>query len=173
MPDPLHPMVVHFPIVLAGLLPISALWAWWAIRRGARPTTVWVVPVALAGALTLSAFVALRTGEAQEDRVEHIVGESVLHAHEEAGERFLVLACTLTLVALVGLAGGALGSAGRLVSTVGAFALVVVGLQVGASGGELVYRYGAASAYVQPASSLPTVASPEDRRRDEPDQDDH
>ena len=36
LPDPLHPAVIHFPIVLMVLLPLVAAWALWTIRRGAR-----------------------------------------------------------------------------------------------------------------------------------------
>ena len=51
LPDPLHPAVVHFPIVLMVLLPFVAASALWAIRRGARPVRAWAVPV---GAAALS-----------------------------------------------------------------------------------------------------------------------
>ena len=30
---PLHPVVVHFPIVLGSLLPFLALMLWWAIKK--------------------------------------------------------------------------------------------------------------------------------------------
>ena len=52
---PLHPLVVHFPIVLVTLLPISVGIALWMIRKGTTPRRVWAVPVALAAALALSA----------------------------------------------------------------------------------------------------------------------
>ena len=60
---PLHPLVVHFPIVLSVLLPISALVALWAIRKGTTPRWAWALPVAVAAALTASAYVATETGE--------------------------------------------------------------------------------------------------------------
>ena len=60
---PLHPLVVHFPIVLAVLLPISAAVALWAIRKGTTPRRAWAVPVIMAVALALSALVAVKTGE--------------------------------------------------------------------------------------------------------------
>jgi uncharacterized membrane protein len=145
---PLHPLVVHFPIVLAFLLPISALVAILAIRKGTTLRRTWAVPVAFAAGLALSAYVAVQTGEAQEDRVERVVSDRPMHAHEEAAERFLLLSGILVLVAGVGFARGAVGRAARLVTAAGAVALVGVGAQVGHSGGSLVYRHGAASAYV-------------------------
>lgn len=167
LPNPLHPAVVHFPMVFAVLLPISTVLALWAIRRGTRPLRAWAVPVALAMALTASSWVALETGEAQEDRVEAIVGEAPLHAHEEAAERFLVLSGIVMLVAAAGLVGGTLGSASRLVATLGSVVILAAGIQVGAAGGELVYRYGAAQAYVEGTamtSAQPWKASERDER---------
>jgi uncharacterized membrane protein len=152
---PLHPLVVHFPIVLVVLLPIFAAGALWTIRRGTTPRRAWALPVAIAAALALSAFVATQTGEAQEDRVERVVSRQAFHAHEEAAERFLVLSGVLLVVAAAGLARGTVGRAARLVTTVGAVGLVAAGIQTGHSGGLLVYREGAASAY---ASTPPTAS---------------
>jgi uncharacterized membrane protein len=158
LPDPLHPAVVHFPIVLVILLPLVALGAVLAIRRGASPRRAWAIPLTVAAGLWASAWVAVETGEADEDRVEKVVAESAIEEHEDAAERFLVLSGVLLLVAATGLARGPLGSAARLLSTVGAMGLVVVGAQVGAAGGELVYEHGAAAAYVEPAPGGNAVA---------------
>jgi hypothetical protein len=153
MPHPLHPAVVHFAIVFAILLPISAVGALWATRRGARVRPAWAFPFGLALALTLAAFGAVRTGEAEEDRVETVVGEAILHEHEEAGERFLVLAGVLTLIAATGFVGGIVGTAGRGITVVGSVVLAAAAFQVGAMGGELVYRHGAAAVYTGTASN--------------------
>jgi len=150
---PLHPLVVHFPIVLAVLLPISVVVALLVIRKGATARRVWSVPVAIAAALTLSAWVATQTGESQEDRVERVVARGALHGHEESAERFLVLSGVLVLVAAAGLASGTVGRAARLVTAAGAVGVVAAGVQVGHSGGVLVYRHGAASAYTSPVRS--------------------
>ena len=150
---PLHPLVVHFPVVLAVLLPISVLVALLLIRKGATARRVWSLPVAIAAALAVSAWVATETGESQEDRVERVVARGALHGHEEAAERFLVLSGVLVLVAAAGLARGTVGRAARLVTAAGALGVVAAGVQVGHSGGVLVYRHGAASAYADP---LPT-----------------
>lgn len=161
---PLHPLVVHFPIVLAVLLPISAIVALWVIRKGTTPRRAWAVPLAMAAALSLSSFVATRTGEGEEDRVERVVSESAIHDHEEAGERFLVLSGVLFLVTVAGLAGGSFGQASRYLSAVGAIVLVAAAAQVGHSGGSLVYRHGAASAYVDPGSAPQVTERGDDDR---------
>src|SRR5687767_14873281 len=149
---PLHALVVHFPIVLAVLLPISAVVALWAIRKGTTPRRAWAVPLAFSAALALSTWAATQTGEAQEDRVERVVARGALHGHEESAERFLVLSGVLVLVAAGGLASGTIGRAARIVTAVGAIGLVAAGAQVGHSGGVLVYRHGAASAYTDPGA---------------------
>lgn len=155
LPHPLHPAVVHFPLVLMFLLPIFAIAAVWVIRRGAGARRVWAVPLALSAALSASAFLALRTGEAEEDRVEAVVSEGALHEHEEGAERFLVLSGVLLLVAAAGLVPGDLGRAARYLTVAGAIGVAVAGVQVGAAGGELVYEHNAASAY---SASSPTPA---------------
>ncbi len=154
LPNPLHPAVVHFPIVLAVLLPLFVIGALWAIRRGAAPLRAWSLPLAMAGLLLASTFAAMRTGEAEEDRVEAVVPDGVLHEHEEAAERFLVLSDVLLLVAGAGLIRGNVGAAARLITAVGSLGLLVAGAQVGAAGGELVYEHNAGQAYVNQATSV-------------------
>lgn len=170
LPEPLHPAVVHFPVVLAVLLPIFAGGALWAIRRGARPARAWAIPLALAAGLALSALVAVRTGSVQEDRVEAVVPEQLLESHEEAGERFLVLSGILALVMAAGLLGGTPGAAARYVGTLGAVALVAAAVQVGDAGGRLVYQHGAASVYATPsAPGAPSQAATVRREADHDD----
>jgi uncharacterized membrane protein len=154
LPNPLHPAIVHFPVVLAFLLPFFAFGAAWAIRRGARPRRAWSIPLALAVALAASAWAAVETGEAQDERVERVVAEQPLSAHEEMAETFLAGSAGLAVIAAAGLFGGLAGRVARATAVVGSLALVAGAALVGHSGGELVYRYGAASAYapVQAAS---------------------
>jgi hypothetical protein len=163
-------MIVHFPIVLSILLPIFAIGALWAIRRNPAGR-VWAVPFALAVVLAGSAFVATRTGENEEERVEKVVPENVLHQHEAAAERFLVLAAIVAGVALVGLAGGVIGSAARLVATAGSLIIVFAGFQVGKAGGELVYEHNAGAAYAQNTTPTGTAAKASEGGQDEKDSD--
>lgn len=166
LPDPMHPAVVHFPIVLAVLLPPVAAAALIAIRRGARPGPAWAMAVGTAALLALSSWVAVRTGEDQEDAVESVVAEGVLHDHEEAGERFLLLSGIVLVVVAGGLLPGVAGRAARGLGTAAAVALLVAGWQAGHSGGELVYRHGAASAYAS-TGSVPESAPVAGRRVEE------
>jgi uncharacterized membrane protein len=175
LPDPLHPVIVHFPLVLAVLLPFFAAGALWVIKRGTAPRRAWAVPVALAVALSFSAWLAVQTGEAQDERVERVVAEQPLETHEEAAEMFLTLSGGLVLLAAAGLAPGRVGRSARVLATGGAVALVIAAVNVGHSGGQLVYRYGAASAYTDKgvqSASAPTGTS-DSRAKLERERDDH
>ena len=152
LPDPLHPAIVHFPIVLVFLLPIFAIGSLWAIRRGSAITRSWAIPAAFSAALALSAWAAVQTGKSQEDKVEDIVPGAAMDTHEDAAELFLNLSGVLVLVTAAGFVPGAIGRSARYVAAAGALGMVAVGANVGHSGGELVYTHGAASAYAQPNS---------------------
>jgi uncharacterized membrane protein len=147
LPDPLHPAVVHFPIVLTFLLPLAALGALWYGRRHPGTRGGWLLTVALSAALSPSAWLAVETGERDEEGVERVVPEAAMERHEEAAERFLLLSAGVLLIAGAGLLRGRVGAAARLATAAGSLGLVVTGALVGHSGGELVYRHGAAAAH--------------------------
>ena len=111
-PDPLHPAVVHLPIALAALAPLAALLAAVAIRLDWLPARAWLAVVLLQALLAGSAWLAIETGEDQEEKVEEVVGERHIHDHEEAAERFLAVAIAAGLVSSAGLLGGRMGTAG-------------------------------------------------------------
>ena len=166
IPTPLHPAIVHLPIALTVLLPLFAVGAFVAVRRGVRPISAWGLTTAMAAALALSSWVAVETGEGQEDKVERVVSEAPLESHEEAAETFLVLSAGMVLLTAAGLTRGKLGTAARAAGVVASLGLAGAGWNVGRTGGALVYEHGAASAYTSPAS---TVVSdrPADRGDDE------
>lgn len=145
IPDPLHPAVVHFPLVFATLLPLVAGAALLVLRRpDVLARRVWLIPVGLSMVLTFSAWAALATGETDGERAEAVVGEALIAQHEHAAERLLVLSLVVGVVLAAGLARGGVGRAARLVGTAGTLAVLISAVQVGAAGGELVYRHGAA-----------------------------
>ena len=171
IPDPLHPAVVHFPVVLAVLLPAVALAVLWWGRR--QPRRAWGITVALAALLAASAWAAVQTGEAQEDRVEAVVAEAPFESHEHAAERFLVAALITLAVVGLGLVPGAAGGAARIAGTVATVALLGFGWYAGHTGGQLVYRHGAAAAYASaaPAAGTGDLLAPARRTRDDEDDD--
>lgn len=165
--SPLHPMLVHLPVALAVLLPLASvglLLAWW---RGTLPRRTWLIVVVLQALLVGGGIVAMRTGEADEERVEGVVGEAAIEAHEEAAEAFVwgggaVLALAIAASLLRNDRRARIAAAATALGT-----LVVLGLgyRVGEAGGALVYRHGAASAYTagaraQPAAERAVAAQP-------------
>ena len=102
--NPLHPKLVHLPIALAVLMPlisIGLLAAWW---RGVLPRRTWVIAAALQVLLVGSGLAALRTGEADEERVEAVVPEAALEAHEAAANTFVLASAAVLVLALLAVA---------------------------------------------------------------------
>lgn len=159
LPDPLHPAIVHLPIALAVLLPAFAIGALLLVRSRGPSRSVWSLVVALFALLASSSWLAVRTGEAQEERVEEVVAERPLESHEEAGERFYLIALAACGVSLLGLARGRAGTVGRVATTAATAVVLVAGLGVGRSGGELVYTHGAAGAYAANGTIGETTAA--------------
>ena len=149
LPDPLHPAIVHLPIALAVLMPGLALLAAVAIRTKLVPGRTWMAILLLQAVLVGSGWMALETGEEQEERVEQVVAERHIEEHEELAERFQLAAVVALVIVGAGLLPAAAGGFARGVAVVATLAVLAIGVQVGHSGGELVYRHGAASAYAQ------------------------
>jgi len=147
LPQPLHPAVVHFPIVFAVLLPLVALAGILIIWRGVPVKYGWIPVVAVSAALAATSWVAVETGEQEEDAVERVMPEAAIHEHEERAEIFLPLSVFGLLVVSAGLLHGRPGRVMRGASLALALGLTYVGYQVGHTGGALVYEYGAANAY--------------------------
>jgi len=114
-----------------------------------------------------TAWLALETGEREEEAVEAVVPDAALHAHEEAAERFIVVGVTVTLLLAAGLLSGSWGTAGRTLGTLGSFLVVAAAVQTGYEGGELVYRHGAAAAYVAAPGNASATVVPTRRGEDE------
>jgi uncharacterized membrane protein len=157
-----HPKLVHVPMALGVLMPIisvALLLAWW---RDWLPRRAWLLAIGLQGILLVSGVLALRSGEAEEERVEGVVAEAYIEAHEEAAEVFvwasggvLVL---MTLAGALGARRGGLPSAA--VATLATFLVLGLGYRTGQAGGSLVYEHGAAQAHAGSAGAS-TKASAE------------
>ena len=147
LPDPLHPAIVHLPIALAILVPLVALFALAATRLGFLPVTSWAFVLLLQGLLFGSAWVAMETGEEEEERVEKVVAERHIEDHEESAERLLIASGVVLLVIGAGLAPGRAGALARPLGLALSLGVAALAADVGHSGGMLVYEHGAAAAY--------------------------
>jgi uncharacterized membrane protein len=151
LPDPLHPAVVHLPIALALLIPLVALFALLAARLGLVSVRGWSFVVLLQTLLVGSAWLAIETGEDQEERVEKVVAERHIEEHEEAAEWLLRAAVLALFVIGAGLAPGRLGGVARPLGLALSLGVAAAAANVGHSGGALVYEHGAAAAYTASA----------------------
>jgi uncharacterized membrane protein len=145
-----HPKLVHLPMALAVLMPLvtgGVLFAWW---RGWFDRRVWVLVVLLQAVLVGSGALAMNTGEKEEERVEQIVAEEYIEAHEEAAEVFVwASAALLLLMALpLVLPEGRARQAASLGAFLGTLIVFGLGYSTGEGGGKLVYEHGAAQVYV-------------------------
>jgi len=152
-----HPKVVHLPMALAVLMPLvagGATFAWW---RGWFDRRVWFIVFFLQAALAGSGFVAMNTGEAEEERVEEIVVERYIESHEEAAEGFVwASAIVLALMALpLALREGRARTAAVIGACLGTLLVFGLGYRAGEAGGRLVYDHGAAQAYIVPGGASP------------------
>ena len=156
-----HPKLVHLPMALGALMPLVAFaiaLAWW---RGWLPSKTWWLAVGLQLVLVGSSVVALRSGEREEERVEHVVGEARIAAHEEAAKAFTG-ATAFVLVMMLTAAAAHTKRAGlplALGASMATLAVLGLGIRTGGAGGRLVYEHGAASAYTKGAAG--PSASPE------------
>ena len=146
---PLHAAIVHIPLGIAAIMPLVAIGVAIALARGLVDKRAWALVVALQLFVVVGGFAAMNTGHTEEETVERIVEKKFVHEHEERGEVFVYTATvTLALAASAFFAGPQ-----RLAMIAGATALgtmvgFVLAVRAGQAGGELVFKHGAASAYV-------------------------
>lgn len=152
---PLHPILVHLPLTLAVLMPLVAFGLLLALWRQWLPRRTYLLAVILQALLVGGGMLAIRSGEADEERVERVVAEAAIETHGEAAEAF-VWAAGIALALMILPLLLRKDPAVRLAMLTAAAATVIVlglGYRAGKAGGELVYRHGAASAFVGSAGA--------------------
>lgn len=156
---PVHPLIVHFPIVLTFILPILIVVFAYMIKINKATPKSWLIIIGLQLAVVVTGYISLETGETEEHNVEKVVSKKIIHEHEEAAEIFVgstVLALVLSIGAFF--IRKEIGFPVKL----GIAALTLVSCylayRTGLLGGELVYKHGAASVYTDGTSEglLPT-----------------
>ena len=151
IPNPLHPAVVHFPIVLLVLGAFVSLVAvFW--RKGYLPAFA----AALLALGALGAWAATETGESDGGLVENSAAqvETLLDAHEDWAKRTLTAAVIAAVIAIGAAALFRFPRAARAVAVAAALAAGAASWTVyetGHRGGELVYRH---------ATGVQSVSSP-------------
>lgn len=161
LPIPLHPAVVHFPIVL---LLLGAALAWVTVFR---PRGVW--PRIAAACLVMGAAgaaVSAQTGEHESEAVKTSWGSKRMReVHEEWAERTQVAAVAVAVLAIGVLGVQRWPIAARtlaIAAAVGALASAWCVVETGHYGGLLVYRYGVG---IRSAADFPKEKAPPGRQR--------
>jgi uncharacterized membrane protein len=142
MPDPLHPAIIHFPVVLILLGTFAACAAvFW------RKHYVPILAAALLAMGALGALVAVQTGKSDGGLAENLSpqAEALLDAHQNWAERTLTLAAIAAVAAVASVwlfrhsrAARATAIAAALIAGAASYALY----QTGHRGGALVFRHG-------------------------------
>jgi uncharacterized membrane protein len=158
IPNPLHPAVVHFPIVLivlgAALSVVAVFW-----RKGYVPAFA----AALLALGALGAWAATQTGESDGGLIENTAApvETLLEAHENWGKRTLTAAVIAAVVAIGAAALFRFPRTARVVAVAAALAAGAASWAVyetGHRGGALVYRHGAGVSTVNTAAAHEAAA---------------
>ncbi len=166
--SPLHPLFVHLPLGLALLAPALFAALWFAIRREWLPLRTWTLAIAAQAALVGSAGLALTTGEEDAERVERVVAESAIDHHEDRAKLFLGASVAVLALAMAPLLARRMPRAGAYAAyatIAGSVGVLALAWAVGSSGGKLVYRHGAAAAWMGGATTSATPADASHRER--------
>ena len=142
IPDPLHPAIVHFPIVLVFLGTLLSILTIFT-RRGALPQYAAVFLILAAGAAQL----AVNTGGDQADEVLRRMPDAkpLLLVHAEWGERMRTAAVIAAVAAVVALAFYRLSKFRRFLAFVTALVAAwacYCAFQAAKHGGAMVYHHG-------------------------------
>jgi len=145
---PLHPSVVHFPIVLGFILPILALVFAFMIKKGKMQMSSWLIIVALSVLTVGMGYLSLETGENEEDRVEKVVDKVHIQKHEQYAEIFVGVAVVgMVISVLAFFLNVNLQFPIQLLTVLVLSVAAFFAYKAGSLGGELVYGHGAARAY--------------------------
>src|SRR5690606_30721136 len=92
---PNHPLFAHIPLVLALFVPLVLWITTLLITKKKVATSTWAVGVVMQALVVLFAYIALSTGEAEEDLVRQFVDKNFIHQHENTAEIFAGLSVIL------------------------------------------------------------------------------
>jgi uncharacterized membrane protein len=100
---PWHPVLVHFPIALAVLIPIVAL-AIWFLNRGTKGShKIWLLIPLLSALSVISTFAANHFGKIDTNRIAPLISDDAylaLESHSLAGENLFWLSIVMLGVSL-------------------------------------------------------------------------
>jgi uncharacterized membrane protein len=142
VPDPLHPAVVHFPIVLIFLGTLISILAVFT-RRGALPQFAAAILILAAGA---AQFAVITGGDQADDVIQRMANaRPLVRDHAEWGERTRTIAVITAVLAVVALAFYRARGFRRilaLVTAISGAAACYCAIETAQLGGAMVYHHG-------------------------------
>lgn len=142
---PWHPVLVHFPIVLSILLPLLTLALWFLLRGTGANKRIWLLIPLVASMHFGFAIAAKHYGEIDGQRIGQRISDDAyeaLEAHEVGGAKVPVIAAFVLLSAFIMYFSLKRYPWAPLVFVVISALGAVPVLQVGHSGGKLIYEHG-------------------------------
>lgn len=145
---PLHPFLAHIPLILALFMPF-VLWSLIIlIAKKKISSQGWWSAVVIQLMIVIFAYIALSSGEGEEDLVAQFVPKRFIGKHENMAEVFSGLSVILLGVMIViNFVQEKLAKKLRILAAVFSLIPLGVGLYTGRLGGEIAYAYGGAEAY--------------------------
>lgn len=162
---PLHPFLAHIPLVLALFMPLILWVIIFLIAKKKISTQSWWVAVTIQLLIVIFAYIALSSGENEEDLVAQFVSKRFIGKHENIAEVFSGLSVILLGVMIViNFVQEKIAKNLRIIAAVFSIVPLAFGLYTGRLGGQIAYAYGGAEAYYandydeseEPMGILPT-----------------
>lgn len=185
METPFHPFIAHFPIALTFLIPVLALVFALMLKKNKMAPIAWLVVIGLQIFVTATGYIALESGETEEETVEKVVDEKFIGEHEEAAEIFVG---SVVIALVVSIAAFFIRKEFQFYLQLGVAVLAIIScylaVKTGQLGGQLVYTHGAAAAYrvapegaqgILPTPGMNTSETPVDDKNEslKPDENDY
>jgi uncharacterized membrane protein len=149
MQVPLHPMLVHLPLALTFVLPFLIIIFAFLIKTQKMTPKGWLIIIGLQLTVVLTGYISLETGENEVQAVAKVLDKKLIDAHEEAAKIFIGSA-VLALVLSIGVyfISKEYALAVRMIVAIVTLISCFLAYRTGLLGGELVYKHGAANAYI-------------------------
>jgi uncharacterized membrane protein len=161
MEVPFHPVIVHFPIALSFVLPPLIVAFAYFIKTNRMNPVSWLIIISLQLMVVVTGYVAMESGEDEEETVERVVSKKLIHEHEEAAEIFVgSTVISLVLSIAVFFIRKDLGFIIKVIIASISALSIFLAYRTGKLGGELVYKHGAASSYSEQLGSQGLLPTP-------------
>ena len=144
---PFHPLYAHVTLGLVFLLPLLTTGILWGVRKKYFSPSTWIIVLFLLCLLLGAGGLSMTSGE--EEVLKNVLPLETIEFHKDKAYLFVFMCFVLFVLGIV----GAFYKEGQkkfriqVAIVLGSFLIMAWAVTVGHSGGELVYKYGAAEYY--------------------------